>query len=190
MNLRYKVFLIVISGVIVVTYSVSMACKSIFMKRFLSLEEKHVYLDTQRANNVVVNYLNNLNEKALLWSSWDDTYQFIQGDNPDYVKINLTYETVQNLFDFVVYCDRDNKVVLDLQTSHCSKSLEKISKDKLQRILQYEQLLKHKNTKSSTSGFIDLDTPTMIISRPITKNDQQEPIVGTLIWGYYFTPER
>ncbi|BBM84955.1 ATP-binding protein [Candidatus Uabimicrobium amorphum] len=160
------------------------------MKRFLALEEKRVCLDTQRTNKVVTNYLSNLDDKALLWSSWDDTYQFVQGNNPNYIKINLTYETVYNLLDFVIYCNRDNKVVLNFQTSHCSKSLEEIPKDKLQRILKFKQLLQHQNTKSSLRGFIDLDTPTMVISRPITQNDQKEPIGGTLIWGYYLTPER
>ena len=190
MNLRCKVFLIVISGVIVVTFAVSMACKSIFMKRFLSLEEKRVFLDTQRADHVVKKYLSNLNDKALLWSSWDDTYRFVQGDNPEYVKINLTYDTVDELFDFVIYCNRNDEVVLDLQTNHHSKLLNKIPKDKLQSVLRNRKLLKHKSTRSSVSGFIDLDVPTMVISQPITKNDQQEPIGGTLIWGYSFTPER
>ena len=190
MKLRCKVFLIVISGVIVVTFAVSMACKSIFMKRFLSLEEKRVSLDTQRANNVVTKYLSSLNDKALLWSSWDDSYKFVQGDNPNYVKINITYGTIDDLFDFVIYCNHKNEIVLNLEADHQSKSLKKIPQDKLQRILQNKVLLQHRSTDSSVTGFIDLDTPTMVVSRPITKNDQQGPIAGTLIWGYSFTPQR
>ncbi|WP_372367461.1 response regulator [Candidatus Uabimicrobium sp. HlEnr_7] len=184
MNLRCKVFLIVISGATIATFSINIMCKNIFMKRFLSLENKRILLDEQRATNVIDKRLKNLSSNVLSWSSSDDISLFVKGKAPNYCKKNLTYDAVHTLFDIAIYCDINHQVVHSVKTNHQTKSLDFVSQDNIQHILQNKKLLQHNHVK----GFLNLNTPVMIVSRPITKKNG--PIIGTLIWCYYLTSSR
>ncbi len=97
MNLRTKV-LLVLSGVlalsIVLNYGV---VRMIVFPRFAEIERTEAQKNLQRVQRAIQNELTHMDNTAQDWAHWTDTYQFIAGENPEFVENNLLYETFSGI---------------------------------------------------------------------------------------------
>lgn len=75
-------------------------------------EENGVRQDVQRAESALSNEISGLETKATDWSAWDDTYDFIQDENTEYIKSNLVDSTFINLrLNLMVFVDNSGRIV-------------------------------------------------------------------------------
>src|SRR4051812_18722373 len=102
MSLRRKNFIAIIStliGLVIVLFGIS---QFIILRQFNEQQQDAVHLNMDRALIALDRELDNLSSIDNDWAYWDDTYQFIQDRNQDYIDSNLTDDTLDNLaLDFM-----------------------------------------------------------------------------------------
>ena len=112
MSLRKKILLIV-----VVTFTCAVALlygitRSTVLSSFDRLEEAHVMTDVNRFHAVIERNLSNLEATAADWALWDDTRDFVIGENSSYIRKNATDGVFVNLkIDFMVWADSSGRLV-------------------------------------------------------------------------------
>ncbi|TFE02194.1 bifunctional diguanylate cyclase/phosphodiesterase [Jeotgalibacillus salarius] len=80
----------------------------------LAMDEESMYKDMDRISNAISleeDLLTRLNRD---WAQWDDTYEFVQGGNPDFITSNIDENTfMNNRIWRVMAVDEDGGLVLD-----------------------------------------------------------------------------
>ncbi len=77
--------------------------KLIIFPTFQSLEHQFAKGDIDRVEEVIFKTINLVDRQLYDWSSWDDTYNFIDNVNNKYIEANLNAMTFSNLQINVVY---------------------------------------------------------------------------------------
>src|SRR3990172_4184732 len=97
MNLRRKT--LIITGItficlIMFLYSIS---TFIIVEGFTRVEQKDAEKNVQRAVEALSDKLTKMKTLNNDWATWDDTYEFIEDTNEDYIKANLYNEWFEKL---------------------------------------------------------------------------------------------
>lgn len=121
------------------------------------------------------------------WSSWDDTYAFIQDGNSNYIKSNLVPEALVNLkVDLVILMQPSGRIVFGTGFDRQTRQNRPVPTALLSRLTAQSPLLEKTLTGTSQKGIIVLPEGAMIItSRPILTSEGKGPIRGALIFGRY-----
>ncbi len=119
------------------------------------------------------------------WSAWDDTYQFVQDGNQEYIDENLVGGSLSNLgIEIVVFLDRSGSVVYSYykEFSDQTDRLNQLNVEKL--LSNYPRLAKQNGPDSVVSGYGVVDGQALLlVSRPVITSQSDGPIQGTLIFG-------
>jgi sensor domain CHASE-containing protein len=131
--------------------------------------------------------LADLRVKAADWATWDETYQFVAGENPSYIENNLDDTAIAQLqLNVMLFVNPSNAVVygkaVDLQTVAevpLPPALVELGKSGT-------ALTRLASADSAPSGIVLLpEGPLLVAARPILRSDAQGPIRGTLVFGRY-----
>jgi diguanylate cyclase (GGDEF)-like protein/PAS domain S-box-containing protein len=119
------------------------------------------------------------------WSAWDDTYQFVQDGNQQYIDDNLSGGSLLKLgIEIVVFLDRSGRVVYSNYTEFLDNSDQTDQLNLAQLLATYPQLTKHADLESVVSGYGMVDGKAMLlVSRPVITSQYQGPIEGTILFG-------
>ncbi len=187
MSLRLKTILIVLStlcGLLVILWAAS---SRIFLSSFALLEEKDVRRNVSRVINLISDDLDTMGGSAGDWSFWDDTYQFIQDMNESYVAKNLQGDTFKELrANLMLYFDTAGRLRYgkgyDFMADHDMPVPESIKRV----LIPGHPLLVHPNPESIVQGLLLLpEGPLLVVSRPITRSERINPIMGTFVMGRF-----
>jgi PAS domain S-box-containing protein len=92
-SVRIKSIILAVGFVLAVALVLGAVSRFVIERGFSRLEEEQVVRDTGRAEREIDHELEALDRTLRDWSSWDDTYRFLLGENPEYVEENLAPET-------------------------------------------------------------------------------------------------
>ncbi|MEO8396805.1 MAG: CHASE4 domain-containing protein, partial [Chloroflexota bacterium] len=179
-----KTILIMTLTLLALVLLLYMVFRTIMLDSYSSLEQQITLRNTVRASNTLQKEIDRLGDSIHDWSSWDDTYQFAQHDNSDFVAINLTDNTFWSLnISLMLFVDTNNQIVygkaVDLNADW-QKTLLSNFEDYVRGDARFVRLA----TGTPTSGLLVVGGETMMIaSRPILRSDDSGPTAGTLIWG-------
>ena len=186
MSLRKRIILILM-GVVLCYLAVSYAIlKSIIYPTFGDLEERVAASNMARVEQAILTELERLSATNVDWSSWDETYQFVQDRNESYIEQNLSARSRLNVhLSAMLFFDRRNSLVwgdlLELSTGRQIplETLEPVWK-------RGDEIIAHEDTESIVNGVVPTPNgPLLISSRPILHNEGEGPIGGTLVLGRY-----
>jgi PAS domain S-box-containing protein len=187
-TLRRKIVLIVgvtLVALIVAFYGVS---SSILLKNFALLEKRDVIRDVKWVESNLAGRVADLNDKLSDWAVWDDTYQFIEDRNQNYIRSHLGDTDFTELrVNFIVFVNRKGQVVwskgFDLGTQKAKSAPESFL-----RLLNSSgsPLLQHASAGSVHAGMVLLaEGPALVVSRPIVTSRRTGPIRGSVIFGRF-----
>lgn len=187
MTLRQKTVLIIggtLAGLLILLYIIlSLLTQQSYSQ--LEIEETEQHLDRARA--AIDEALAGLRVRAGDWAAWDETYAFVAGDNPDYVRVNLTDQAIAQLqLNVMVFVDATGRLVhgqaLDLRTGSAAPF-----PPSLRELVERDTpLTRHATPESAVTGLVMLpEGPLLVAARPILNSALQGPIRGTLIFGRY-----
>lgn len=188
MPIRRRVLLIVgitFIGLVAVLFA---ALRFVLLDSFAGIEQN----DTQRNVERVLNALEQ-QESAMAainadWGHWDDTYEFVLGDYPEYIEDNLAGDTLANLdLNLVLFTEPDGTIfhvdMVDLEEGE-----ERAMSPEMESFFAESAFLyQHEDTMESlVSGIANLpEGPMMISSRPILTNEGEGPRAGVLLLGRF-----
>ncbi|NMG57507.1 HAMP domain-containing protein [Geitlerinema sp. P-1104] len=180
----YKKTLILISfslfGLIAILYGSIFA---ILLESFGQLETKNATRDIQRVENALRQKVAQLNLVTGDWSNWDAMYNFIAGENEQFVEENLTDTVLTNLkLRGLLLIDREGEVKAGYSFELAGESGQPPRASWLERLTPEHPLLAHDSRNSLTAGFWVLPEETLLVSsRPILTSGGGGVMPGTLI---------
>ncbi len=187
MDIRKK-SLIIISGIILVVILIFIVFSStIFLDSYRNLESDHVRdnmdLILKNSNTEIAN----LNSTVGDWGPWDDTYMFVNGDNPSYIANNLIPATYDNLYlNFVAIVNTEGKIVYGQGYDLKNHELTPLCPDLVAELAKPDSPLKNTNISARVGGLLDLPGGMVLVaSHPIVKSDYSGEPVGSIIMGRY-----
>jgi two-component system, sensor histidine kinase and response regulator len=158
----------------------------IFLNSFENLEKRDTEENAQRAVEALNTQLAGLDTLNHDWAVWDDTYQFVQDGNQEYIETNPTDESFETTkLNLIVIINTSGSIVFS-KAFDLEKQQEIPLPDDLNGFLSTETLIFHQDNESKTVGILPLEEcPLMISSRPILTSQGQGPIAGTIIMGRF-----
>ena len=175
---------------IIMTSALYVTSQIIVLGSFAELEEKNVQQNVGRTLSALDNEFTDLSSKTGDYAEWDETYNFVQDANEEYIQNNLDAPTWANLrVDVAVFVNTAGQVVYgivfqpDMTTAPLPQSL-------LELLSANGTLWYHPNLESRITGIVPLaEEPLLIASRPILTSFHEGPIHGALIMGRFLDSE-
>jgi len=186
MNLRAKILFILILALSLFLSVLYFITNNKLSAGFRNIENINTVDNVRRLEDAFDNQVSQLLIKQSDWSSWDDTYQFIQDYNQEYIDSNLNDTSFILLhINFMLFVNSSGKLVyekyIDLETNNHVSMPQEVHN----LINPMMGLAEHKSLDSKIGGLLALaGKPYVIVSRPILNSAISGPIKGALIWGY------
>jgi sensor domain CHASE-containing protein/signal transduction histidine kinase len=188
MTLRTKTLIITGLTIVFGTVLLYISSRLILLNGFARLEEEDVQQNVERVSSTIRNDINTLDALELDWAAWDDTYEFIQDVNQDYIDSNLVDETFPNMrINFILYVNAEGDLVYGKGYDLQNKEPIPIPESLLEHTTGDALLARHAETGDSIKGLVILpEGPLIVASRPILTSNGKGPIRGALIMARYF----
>jgi PAS domain S-box-containing protein len=184
-SLRQKTLLIIVLTMFAAVGSLFLLSRLVLLHGYARLEESFARDSLERAASALTNELNTLDRTTSEYASWDQTYSYVHGTNPNYVKSEFPAATFQELkVSFVVILDNSGHKVFSkgFDLSHAGEAPVPEGID--ENLKTGSSILNHQSLESRVSGILMLrDGPVLVDSRPVLTSDSHGPIAGTLIMG-------
>jgi sensor domain CHASE-containing protein len=186
-GLRRQTFLIIVSICLVLIVSLMVSSRLLIMSGFKDLETEHVQQNVNQAWRYIEKDIHWLAAVAGDWAPWDDTYAFIQDQNPRYIDSNLSSDTLANLkIHFMLFVDPDGRMVHAIAIDPKEKEPVALPKGLWERIHARQALWQYREPAQGISGFLMFrDLPVLIASYPILTSSDEGPPRGALMIGKY-----
>ena len=151
-------------------------------KGFQDLENEKVYASISSAKKSIQNELATLDALLLDWSAWDDTYNFAQNLNPDYIESNFTIDTFLNQsLAATILRDKNGKIILERAINIDGEVDESLADEIIK--LSSGSLPAIQDSRGGLGGIITLSNGELLLiaERHILTSDNTGPALGTMI---------
>jgi PAS domain S-box-containing protein len=185
MTLRQKAAVIIgttLVGLLLVLYLTS---QGVLLDSFSELETQSTERNVERALNALNDDIASLTRNTRDYASWDDTYQFVQEPDAEYLHENASDEVFANLGNnLAVWVNPAGEVVYAKAFDLQAQQEIPVPPPFDQTLPRDHPLVNHPDIESNINGIYMLaDGPMMIASHPILTSNYTGPIGGTLIMG-------
>ncbi len=164
------------------------ASQRILEGSFSQLENQDLRDDVARVQGALDDNLASLESTTRDWSTWDDTYAYVQDHNQNYYNSNLADDTTManTQLNLMVFVDSQAHIVFAKAFDYNAGNELPVPRGLQEQIYPGSPLLQHPNADSSIKGFLSLpDVPMLIASEPILPSAGEGQVEGTLIFGRF-----
>lgn len=189
-GLRFKVTSIVAGSFAILFLMQFAAVRVILLQNFAQLEEDRALINAVRLQNAFSSEIARLNDAATDYSTWDETYQFVEGRNPNYVKAQL--------YDSIFSSQKINAIAIKNQSGKLlvQKGVDFYTFRKINPPLEFLKYTASGVSSSSGSGqgkkilgVLSSSTgPMLVSSHPILKSEGTGRENGMLTMGRFIDP--
>ncbi|MGA9087396.1 MAG: CHASE4 domain-containing protein, partial [Methanoregula sp.] len=164
---------IFVSGTLIASYS--------------NLEKSYVEKDLQQVLNKVQDDSDSLSSVASDWGPRDDTYNFVIGNQPDYISSNLIPETYENIrVNFIIITNRNGDIAYAGAYDTRTHTMVPVPGALLGQLDRENPLMNMSNPRGESEGILMLSgTPVLVASRPVVHADFSGNPQGVVIMGRY-----
>ncbi len=127
------------------------------------------------------------------WSTWDDTYTFIQDSNKAFIEANLIPESLaaSTKVNLVLFVQPSGRLVYGTGVDLAEQENTPIPVEVRAHLSPRDRLLQHPAPESSVAGVLLVrQGPMLIASRPLVTSEGKGPIRGTLIFGRFLDADQ
>ncbi len=176
--------ILTLAALIVVVYALA---RGIMMSSFVELEDRLGRRNVAQSLSVVQDATNILDTLTLDWAAWDDTYAFVQDQNPAYIESNLVDETfVSTRVNFMIFVNAQGEIVYAKGYNFHALAPLPIPPSLRVHISGRMPLAHYTEPDAYHAGLLLLpEGPLLIASRPILTSLEEGPIQGALIMARF-----
>ncbi|HWR26585.1 MAG TPA: CHASE4 domain-containing protein, partial [candidate division Zixibacteria bacterium] len=190
--MRKKTLLIIsitLITLIVFLYTITSAVVS---NGFSQVEKRDTMKNVDRVNDALSDELSVLSGVVGDWAAWNETYTFVNGENPNFVEEQIADRTfIEIRLNLVLFINSTGGVTYGSAFDLKNETAVPIPESIREYLSADSILLRHQDTQSSVTGIINLpEGPMLVASRPILTNEREGPIRGSVIWGRYLNDEK
>ncbi len=183
----WKILLIISGSLIALMLVLLIGSKLILLDSFVGIENKDMEKNMERAMNALQGELTHLSSITGDYAGWDDSYQFIQDRNKDYINANTPDTIFPTLrINVLIFVKNSGQIVYSRGYDREKEKGVPLPDSLLGQISDKSPLVVHKDTSSIVTGVLTIPEGLVLFaSRPILTNDYKGPIHGALIMGRY-----
>jgi PAS domain S-box-containing protein len=190
MKLRGKTLVLMAVIILSLTVSFFIISELIFVGSSSESENSYTQLVLNNTLNSLNNSLESLNNSANDWSSWNDAYYYVNGDNPNFLNKTLVNDAFLKLnIDFILFANNDGKIIYVEAYNKTSQKEIQISSNMTQSLKNNGLMLDTSNNKSLSGIIIINGIPMIVVSNPVLKSNGEGPSHGTLIMGRFLNQD-
>ncbi|MGI0493311.1 CHASE4 domain-containing protein [Alkalinema pantanalense CENA528] len=143
--------------------------------------------DIELASQFVDHTLEELSRRFSDWSSWDDTYNYMQTRDPGFIESNLIDSQLALLdVNLIAFFNNSGELVFGVTYDPQKGLSEPIPAEILKTLTPNSPILKNQSSQNLT-GLIQSPQGAMLLaSRPILNSKRQGPVRGRMVIGQYF----
>jgi PAS domain S-box-containing protein len=187
MNLQKKtlsIFVILLALVLVV---ISIFFSTILLASYSDLEVQYIEKDLNQAVNKLNDEFSTLSSIVSDWAPWDDTYNFVNGNDPEYITSNLLVPGFDNLnLNLIVMTNNKGEVVFSGAYDLVNKVVVPAPPFFVGPLDLNSPLMNMSNPHSIMAGILMLpEDPMILVSQPIVRSDFSGQPQGVVIMGRY-----
>jgi PAS domain S-box-containing protein len=189
MSFRKKIIIftvLVSSGLLVFLYS---ALLFVLNKNFVYLENDTVSRRLERVGSVSNSFFSALKSKALDWGEWDEAYNFVANQNPDFAQSNLNEVSLANLdLNALVFTDNDGQVLGHFAYNSFTKKPDADFINLFKGRLGDSYFRNHFMTTDFQQGIVLFPgnrPPLYLVSKQVLRSDQSGPAAGYVFMGRF-----
>lgn len=159
----------------------------LLIEDYKTLEKSKVRENVGRVLNAFSSEMMNLSILGRDWAAWDDTYEFIEDRNDQYLYSNLIYETFAGLnLNLMIFVDSSGNLVYSQGFDLTTNELIDVPSSLTEELTLGSPLLQAPDALEGITGFLLLPQgPMLITSQPILTSEKSGPGPGTLIMGRF-----
>jgi PAS domain S-box-containing protein len=152
-----------------------------------SIERGESFRETERVLDLLSHELSDQNATTIDYAAWNDTYEFVQDGNVNYITENMIDETFANLrLNIMLFLNSSDQVIFGKAFDLQNMTEIPFPQSLLQHLANNHLLLHHGNATNAVAGIILLpEGPVLVASSPILTSLYQGPVRGTLITGRF-----
>lgn len=188
MSIRTKIISVLLSILVLLSLGIYIS-SNIFIFGYIKDQDiKDSQKTIELTSNLIKRELSSLDALCGDWSAWDDSYDFIETKNPEFIATNLVDETFKTAkINLIIFINSNKEIVYEKAYDYKNSAQINISDNLIQQILKSDYILNHSKTDSIVSGIIMHDNyPIMFSSQPITNSEENMKTNGTLIMAKFF----
>lgn len=157
----------------------------LIMGQSRAIEQESMERDLSRASDSLADYLTGLSSKAGDWANWDDTYYFMVDRNQDFLDVNPTDTSFEQLgLNYMALVAPDGEIAFAKAYDLAAHAEVPVPRSLVLLLGIGSPLLEHHDVESEITGVVELiGGPVLVASRPILTSNAEGPIRGSLIFG-------
>jgi sensor domain CHASE-containing protein len=169
-KLQEKMSLILVISLIAVIALISIFVSVISLSSYTTLEHSYVAQDISQTAGKIREEALSLSTIVSDWGPWDDTYDYVQGDNPDFIETNIVPETYRNLrLNLIIIANSKGEVLYAGAYDLRNGKPAAVPPDMYPAIAR-NPILTDLNNCDGVQGLILLkDYPVLVASRPVVQ---------------------
>jgi signal transduction histidine kinase len=187
MRLRTKTMITVALVSLLIFGALQLVTLLVIQPSFASLENQNVMQGISQARSVIDYRLSQLEGKVKDYSFWDDTYNFVQNRNDDYVENNFVDVTFENLGLNLVAVVDENRSIVYCQSFDLNNSVKVQTSEETERFLSSDDYIwAFQSDEEALSGLVLINgQPALVASASILTSLNEGPAMGGMIFAKY-----
>ena len=163
------------------------ASRIMVLDSYRHLEKQRIQTNIRRAEDGIAEAIESLKSTATDWAFWDDTYNFVQDGNKEYIETNMEDSAISVLrVNFMVFVSNSGQIIHAKFLDWVQKKEIEDTEHLLDSLMSVPSLTRHSDTESMAAGVVmTRHFPVLTVSKPILKSDFTGPVMGALIAGRF-----
>ncbi len=159
----------------------------VYLKGIKSLELENIQTNIDRGKSAYEYLVKNYNSKLNDWAQWDDSYQFMEDLNKDFITSNLNDATLENMnVDEMLFFDTDLKLKHSIATTEILEIEKDFPDDVENFLIDHEQITNELAKTGESIGILKTeDGKLLYAAQKIVKSDGVGEPNGYLVFGRY-----
>lgn len=185
MKLRNKILIVISLAWLVFLGLTYLGSKQFLIKSFLKLEHDRADQDLARIDQALDQIKNSLYTFTSDWSHWNDLYEYVKGNNPDFVPNNLNMSAyVNSNINLMTFWDNKSAVVVGSAIDTDEQKIIGYYAGLEKYIYPGSPVFDRQDVNKDLTGYILTSNGIMLIAAcAITDGDKLMPPMGVSIFG-------
>jgi diguanylate cyclase (GGDEF)-like protein len=194
LSLTYKAMLLIGAALLAATAGIILVQSAIVLPSFVALEERGTLKDAERVAQAFATEATDLARLTRDWAAWEETWTYVQGDNPGYAAENLRDETFRSLdIHAMALLDAAGRLVWGRVIDPLSRREIGLAEFSREAFAAANPFAREADTPGPYAGAVRrgfMRTAAGILmyaSCPVLRNYEEGPVRGSLIEGRLLT---
>lgn len=161
------------------------------LKSFLNLERQQTDKEITRVHQAIDQVSYALGTFTTDWAHWNDAYNYIEGNNPEFIANNFDIAGfINSHINLLIYFDKKGKILIGVSTDLENKKFIPYPKGLEHYIYPTSSLVQRTDFDHDVRGLIATQSGIMLVaSSGVSYGDKSKPINGFLVAGRNFSKE-